>query len=51
LLATRLIDERQIATLIDSAGQVLAENLSSDASNPAALEPGAGTQGGDGASP
>ncbi len=50
LLATRLIDERQIATLIDSAGQMLAENLAPEETDPAALEPGAGTQGGDKAS-
>ncbi|MCS3632473.1 protein subunit release factor A [Salinibacter ruber] len=50
LLATRLIDERQIATLIDSAGQVLAENLAPEETDQAALEPGAGAQGGNGAS-
>lgn len=50
LLATRLIDERQIATLIDSAGHVLAENLAPEETHQAALEPGAETQGGDKAS-
>lgn len=48
LLATQLIDERQIATLIDSAGQVLAETLAPEETDQAALEPGVGTQGGDG---
>ncbi|CBH23643.1 Conserved hypothetical protein [Salinibacter ruber M8] len=51
LLATRLIDERQIATLIDSAGQVLAENLAPGETDQAALKPGLGMQGGDGTSP
>ncbi|MCS3857815.1 hypothetical protein GGP89_001189 [Salinibacter ruber] len=51
LLATRLIDERQIATLIDSAGRVLAENLAPEEPDQAALEPGARTQGGDETSP
>lgn len=50
LIATRILDERQIATLIDSAGQVLAEHLSLEDTDPAAPESGTGTQDGDGAS-